>query len=72
MHSQDGGMHAAFDQNKSIYQFENQARYGIIVNEVYISFSMFFQTRQLNLYYHISFKRAEYRSIYLERFRSYI
>jgi hypothetical protein len=34
---QDGGMHAAFDQNKSIY-FENQARYGIIVKEVYISF----------------------------------
>jgi hypothetical protein len=32
---QDGGMHAAFDQNKSIY-FENQARYGIIVKEVYI------------------------------------
>jgi hypothetical protein len=30
-------MHAAFDQNKSIY-FENQARYGIIVKEVYISF----------------------------------
>jgi hypothetical protein len=29
MHIQDGGMHAAFDQNKSIY-FENQARYGII------------------------------------------
>jgi hypothetical protein len=28
-------MHAAFDQNKSIY-FENQARYGIIVKEVYI------------------------------------
>jgi hypothetical protein len=28
--NQDGGMHAAFDQNKSIY-FENQARYGIIV-----------------------------------------
>jgi hypothetical protein len=24
MHIQDGGMHAAFDQNKSIY-FENQA-----------------------------------------------
>jgi hypothetical protein len=30
MHIQDGGMHAAFDQNKSIY-FENQAKYGIIV-----------------------------------------
>ena len=29
MHIQDGGMHAAFDQNKAIY-FENQARYGII------------------------------------------
>jgi hypothetical protein len=26
MHIQDGGMHAAFDKNKSIY-FENQARY---------------------------------------------
>jgi hypothetical protein len=26
MHIQDGGMHAAFDQNKAIY-FENQARY---------------------------------------------
>jgi hypothetical protein len=37
MHIQDGGMHAAFGQNKSIY-IENQARYGIIVNEVYISF----------------------------------
>jgi hypothetical protein len=36
-HIQDGGMHAAFDQNKSIY-FENQARYEIIVEEVYISF----------------------------------
>jgi hypothetical protein len=36
MHIQDGGMHAAFDQNK-IY-FENQARYRIIVKEVYISF----------------------------------
>ena len=36
MHIQDGGMHAAFDQNKSIY-FENQARYGIIVKEVYVS-----------------------------------
>jgi hypothetical protein len=34
---QDGAMHAAFDQNKSIC-FENQARYGIIVKEVYISF----------------------------------
>jgi hypothetical protein len=34
---EDGGMHAAFDQNKSIY-FENKARYGIIVTEVYISF----------------------------------
>jgi hypothetical protein len=33
LHIQDGGMHAAFDQNKSIY-FANQARYGIIVNEV--------------------------------------
>jgi hypothetical protein len=32
---QDGGMHAAFVQNKSIY-FENQARYGIIVKEVNI------------------------------------
>ena len=28
MHIQDGGMHAAFDQDKSIY-FENQARFGI-------------------------------------------
>ena len=38
MHIQDGGMYAAFDQNKSIY-FEIQARYGIIiVKEVYISF----------------------------------
>jgi hypothetical protein len=37
MHIQDGGMHTAFDQNKSIY-FETQARYGIIVKEVYISF----------------------------------
>ena len=37
MHIQDGGMHAAFDQNKSIY-FETPARYGIIVKEVYISF----------------------------------
>jgi hypothetical protein len=37
MHIQDGGIYAAFDQNKSIY-FENQARYGIIVKEVYISF----------------------------------
>jgi hypothetical protein len=37
MHIQDGGMHAAFDQNKSIY-FENQGRYGTIVKEVYISF----------------------------------
>jgi hypothetical protein len=36
MHIQDGGMHAAFDQNKSIY-FENQARYGIIEKEVYVS-----------------------------------
>jgi hypothetical protein len=36
MHIQDGGMHAAF-KNKSIY-FENKARYGIIVKEVYISF----------------------------------
>jgi hypothetical protein len=34
---QDGGMHAAFDQNKSMY-FENQATCGIIVKEVYISF----------------------------------
>jgi hypothetical protein len=31
----DGGMSAAFDQNKSIY-FENQARYRIIVGEFYI------------------------------------
>jgi hypothetical protein len=30
MHIQDGGMHAAFDKNKSIY-FENQARYGILL-----------------------------------------
>jgi hypothetical protein len=30
MHIQDGGMHAAFDQNKSIY-FDNQGRCGIIV-----------------------------------------
>jgi hypothetical protein len=37
MHIQDGGMDAAFDQNKSIY-VENQARYGIIVKQVYISF----------------------------------
>jgi hypothetical protein len=37
MHIQDGGMHAALDENKSIY-FENQARYGIIVQEVYIPF----------------------------------
>jgi hypothetical protein len=37
MHIQDGGMYAAFDQNKSIY-FENQARYGTIIKEVYISF----------------------------------
>jgi hypothetical protein len=37
MHIQDGGMRAAFDQNKLIY-FENQARYGIIVKQVYISF----------------------------------
>jgi hypothetical protein len=36
-HIQDGGMHVAFDQNKSIY-FENQARYEIIVEEIYISF----------------------------------
>jgi hypothetical protein len=35
MHTQDGGMHSDFDQNKSIY-FENQATYGIIVKEVYI------------------------------------
>jgi hypothetical protein len=35
MHIQDGGMHAAFDQNKSIY-FENQPTYGVIVKEVYI------------------------------------
>jgi hypothetical protein len=35
MYVQDGGMHADFDQNKSIY-FENQARYRIIVKEVYI------------------------------------
>jgi hypothetical protein len=34
-HIDNGGMHAAFDQNTSIY-FENQARYGIIVKEVYI------------------------------------
>jgi hypothetical protein len=37
MINQEAGMHTAFDQNKSIY-FENQARYGIIVKEVYISF----------------------------------
>jgi hypothetical protein len=37
MHIQDGGMQAAFDENKSIY-FENQARYVIIVKEVYMSF----------------------------------
>ena len=42
MHIQDGRMHAAFDQNKSIY-FENEARYGIIVKEGY---EMFFQIRQ--------------------------
>ena len=35
MHIQDGGMHAAFDQNKSIY-FENQARYGIFAKTVYV------------------------------------
>jgi hypothetical protein len=35
MHIEYGGMHTAFDQNKSIY-FENEARYGIIVKEVYI------------------------------------
>ena len=29
---QDGGMHAAFDKNKSIY-FENQAIYGMIAAE---------------------------------------
>jgi hypothetical protein len=45
MRIQEGGMHAAFDQNKSIY-LENQATYGIIVKDVYISFSMFFQIRQ--------------------------
>ena len=33
MHIQDVGMHATFDQNQSLY-FENQERYGIIVNEV--------------------------------------
>ena len=37
MHIQDGGMRAAFDKKRSIY-FENQARYEIIVKEVYISF----------------------------------
>jgi hypothetical protein len=37
MHIQDGGMHAAFDKNMSIY-FENQARYGTIGKEVYITF----------------------------------
>jgi hypothetical protein len=42
---QDGGMHAAFDKNMSIY-FENQAIYGIIVKEIYIS-------DKLNLYCHI-------------------
>jgi hypothetical protein len=35
MHIQDGGMHVAFDQISKIY-FENKARYGIIVKEVYI------------------------------------
>jgi hypothetical protein len=40
---QDGGMHAAFDKNMSIY-FENQAMYGI--KEIYIS-------DKLNLYCHI-------------------
>jgi hypothetical protein len=35
MHIQDGGKHAAFVQNNSIYS-ENPARYGIIVKEVYI------------------------------------
>ena len=35
MRIQDGGMHATFYQKRSIY-FENQARYGIIVKEVYI------------------------------------
>jgi hypothetical protein len=34
MHIQDGGMHAAFDQKRLVY-FENQARYGTIVKEVY-------------------------------------
>jgi hypothetical protein len=38
-------MHVAFDQNKSIY-FENQAKYGIFVKDIYISFEMFFQIRQ--------------------------
>jgi hypothetical protein len=37
MHIQDGGMHVAFHQNKSIY-FETQERYGIIVKEVYLFF----------------------------------
>jgi hypothetical protein len=48
MHIQDGGMHVAFDQNKSIY-FENQARYGIIVKEVYISFNVL--SNKTNLIY---------------------
>ena len=34
MHIQDGGIHAAFDQNKSIC-LGNQTTYGIIVKEVY-------------------------------------
>jgi hypothetical protein len=37
MYIQEGGMHAALDHNKTIY-FENQARYGIVAKEVYISF----------------------------------
>jgi hypothetical protein len=37
MHIHDGGMHAAFDQNKSIY-FENQAKIRKNCKEVYVSF----------------------------------
>ena len=47
-----GGMHAAFDQNNSIY-FKNQARYGIIVKEVY----------KLNLYCHIPLTSIVERSV---------
>jgi hypothetical protein len=45
MHIQDGRMHAAFVQNNSIY-FEKQARYGIIVKEVYIYIPLIGQNNQ--------------------------